>query len=687
MRYRSLKDLPFQIKLLLTQGVVTLSALLVLLMVTLAYGYVSFKSDLYEEIETQAKIIEQSSTAAIVFEDKAAAHEILSTLALMGAINRAYLFQANETLLASYERPGAAPAMQTVSLPALRLLRSDLTRHFWIREIHLDGKVVGDLFIEASLDRLNTRLTLLIVGVLIAALVSLMIAFLISIRVNRVLTQPIFALTALVDRVTGTHDYSARCSHASEDELGKLSAGMNEMLASIEQRDERLAAELAKQTQTKKALDRLAYYDTVTQLPNRHFFNQQLKLRLQEADAQNSVCGLMFIDLDDFKVINDTYGHRVGDQLLAGVGGRLRECLSAQDEVFRIGGDEFAILLSDSASLTRARVLAAKVVSHCADKFIINNNDLYVGVSIGVSGYPHLAADATDLVRSADSAMYRAKNEGKNNFKFFSKEIDDEAHFRSYLENALKGALSRHEFEVYYQPIVEMSTEKIVGFEALLRWHEPHYGDISPTLFIACAEQIGVINSLGEWVLRQACLQQKKWQSELGVDYMMNVNLSGRQMREFDVVEKVLHIVSETGVHPASLNIELTESVLMDHTQSTISKFHALRAAGIKISIDDFGTGYSSLSYLRRFPINTIKIDRSFVKELSHGSEYNAIPLAIIGLAKSLKLTVVAEGVETVEQKEILQQNACDKAQGYLFSKPLPAATLDILLAGTATDV
>lgn len=682
MAYKKFRDLSFQLKLLLTQGVVTVSALLVFLLATLMYLYISFKGDLYDEIETQAKIVAHSSTAAIVFEDKKAVHEILSTLALEEVVNRAYLFQANNVLLGFYEKDATRQHAEDLSLAELRLLQSDFTKHILIRDIQLDHRVIGTLFVEASLERLNTRLIFLVLGVVIVAMLSLLIAFLVSMRINKILTKPIFAITALIEKVTGTHDYSVRSQISSDDEIGKLAAGINQMLASIEQRDERLEDELDKQKQTKKALDRLAYYDTVTHLPNRHFFNQQLKKRIADVDASHGSCYLMFIDLDDFKVINDTYGHRAGDQLLAEVGARLRACLSEQDEVFRIGGDEFAILTSANGAMSDVRQLADSVVNGCADKFIINNNDMYVGVSIGISSYPSLAHDATDLVRSADSAMYRAKNEGKNNFKFFSKEIDDETHFRSYLENALKGALSRHEFEVYYQPIVNLQSGKVVSFEALLRWHEPHYGNIPPNVFIPYAEQIGLINQLGEWVLRQACLQQTAWQAAYGVDFIMNVNLSGRQMREFDVIDKVIKIVAETGIRPNALNIELTESVLMDNTQATISKFHALRAAGIRISIDDFGTGYSSLSYLRRFPINTIKIDRSFIKDLSYASEFNAIPLAIIGLAKILKLTVVAEGVETQEQKEILTLSDCDHAQGYLFSKPLTAIEMTAFLDG-----
>lgn len=677
-----LNNLSIQIKLLLAQGVVTISALFVLLAIVLGYGYASFRNDLYKDLDTQATIIEHSSSAAILFKDEEAASEILSTLKLMGSINRAYLFHDNDTLLASYEKETKANAdtRAPAQLQALRQLRSSFNRHVLIRDIVFDHHLIGTLFIEANLDKLNTRLSLLILAVVIAAFMGLIISLLISLKINRFLTQPILALTNLVGRVSSSHDYSVRSPLLTKDEIGSLAMGINAMLSSIEQRDERLETELAKQKEAEKALDRLAYFDTVTQLPNRHYFNQQLPKKIGEAAKLHKICCLMFIDLDDFKVINDTYGHRVGDQLLADVGQRLKENLKSGDEVFRIGGDEFAILILDNNQFSHVRELAAKIIRNCAEKFIINNNDLYIGVSIGISGSTQPDIQAADLLRSADSAMYRAKNEGKNNFKFFSKEIDDESHFRNYLETALRSALSRDEFEVYYQPIINLKTEQIVGFEALLRWHEPIYGDISPGIFIPCAERIGVILPIGKWVLRQACLQQKKLRDEFGMEFMMNVNLSGRQLREFDVVHKILDIVSETGINPTSLNIELTESVLMDNSQSTINKFHALRAAGVSISIDDFGTGYSSLSYLKRFPINTIKIDRSFIMDISHDSEDQAITLAIIALANTLKLTVVAEGVETVEQKRILRLNNCEKAQGYLFSKPLPAEAIPDIL-------
>jgi diguanylate cyclase len=674
-----LKNLSIRIKLLLAQGLVTVSALMLLLAIVLGYGYTSFRNDLYKDLDTQATIIERSSSAAILFGDKNTTNEILSTLKLMSSINRAYIFHES-ALLANYEKEGIAkPHRQLdgkVMLQALKHQRSSFNTHMLIKDIVFNGRVIGTLFIEANLDKLNTRLSLLILAVAIAAMMGLILSLLVSIKINKFLTQPILSLTSLVGKVSNTHDYSVRSHLLTQDEIGSLAKGINSMLISIEQRDEQLETELAKQKETEKALDRLAYFDTITHLPNRHFFNQQLPKKIAEAARFNKICCLMFIDLDDFKVVNDTYGHRIGDQLLAEVGQRLKNKLKLGDEVFRIGGDEFAILISDNNQFSHARELATKVIHDCAEKFIINNNDLYIGISIGISGSTQPTIQAADLLRSADNAMYRAKNEGKNNFKFFSKEIDDESHFRHYLENALRGALSRNEFEVFYQPIVNLRTEQIVGFEALLRWHEPIYGDISPAVFIPCAERIGVILPIGEWVLREACLQQKQLRDEFGFDFIMNVNLSGRQLREFDVVHKILDIVSETGINPSSLNIELTESVLMDNSQSTINKFHALRAAGVSISIDDFGTGYSSLSYLKRFPINTIKIDRSFIMDIAHDSEDQAITLAIIALANTLKLTVVAEGVETQEQKRILRLNNCEKAQGYLFSKPLPSTAL-----------
>ncbi len=670
-----LKNLSIKMKLLLAQGVVTITALFVLLTIILVYGYSSFKNDLFDDINTHATIIEHSSTAAVIFDDKKAANEILATLKLIESINRAYLFDNSGKFLAAYEKVGIVQN-SSIELSVLRKQKADFSTYFVEKNIVLNEQMIGTLFIEANLDKLNARLSMFVIAVLIAAISGLAIALLLSLRINKFLTQPILALTSLVRRVSVTHDYSVRSLLMTNDEIGTLSVGINAMLSSIELRDERLETELSKQKNSEKALDRLAYFDTVTNLPNRHNFNQQLQQKIAEAVKVNRVCCLMYIDIDDFKVINDSHGHRIGDLLLTEIGVRLNETLEGNGEVFRIGGDEFAVLLSDNNQFSHSKELASKIINSCCEKFIIDNNDLYIGVSIGISGSPEPSKEGADLLRSADSAMYRAKNEGKNNYKVFSKEIDEETHFINYLENALRGALNRNEFEVYYQPIINLRTEQIVGFEALLRWQEPIYGNISPGIFIPCAERIGVILPIGEWVLRQACLQQKKLLNEFGIDFMMNVNLSGRQLREFDVVHKILDIVSETGIKPASLNIELTESVLMDNSQSTINKFHALRDAGVSISIDDFGTGYSSLSYLKRFPINTIKIDRSFIMDISHDSEDQAITLAIIALANTLKMTVVAEGVETEDQKKILKVNNCEKAQGYLFSKPIPAGDI-----------
>lgn len=677
-----LNPLSIKVKLLLAQSAVTFTALFALLSIIIAYGYISFRNDQYKDLNTEAAIIAHNSTAAILFSDKKAANEILSTLKLTDIITRAYLFHEKGMLLAAYERTHNPRQQSTTTpLPALRKLNSSFYTQILVRDIEFDGHVIGTLFIEANLDKLNQRLSLFLLAGLISAIIGLCIALTISIRANKFLTQPILALTKLVDRVSTTHDYRVRSQLLTTDELGTLSRGINAMLSSIELRDEKLESEIKKQKLIKAELDRLAYFDTVTQLPNRHAFNQQLVIKVAEAIKLKKICCLLFIDLDDFKVINDTYGHRVGDQLLDAVGLRLKSNLKSGEDVYRIGGDEFAILISDNQQFSHAEEVASKIIHSFSEKFIINNNDLYVGVSIGISGSPQPAQEAIDLLRSADSAMYRAKNEGKNNFKVFSAEIDSESHFRNYLETAIRSALSRNQLEVYYQPIVTLQSEQIVGFEALLRWHEPLYGEISPSLFIPCAERSGVIVSIGEWVLRQACLQQKKLQNKFGIDFKINVNLSGRQFREYDVVHKILDIVSETEISPSALNIELTESVLMDNTQSTINKFNVLRSAGVSISIDDFGTGYSSLSYLKRFPFDTIKIDRSFIKDIAHNAEDQAITLAIISLANALKLTVVAEGVETLEQKRILIANNCPKAQGYLFSKPLPEQALHALLS------
>ncbi|MHB1619641.1 MAG: EAL domain-containing protein [Sulfuricella sp.] len=427
-------------------------------------------------------------------------------------------------------------------------------------------------------------------------------------------------------------------------------------------------------------LEHQANYDTLTELPNRNLSRDRLGQALSYARRHGRDLALMFIDLDHFKNINDSLGHNIGDLLLKQVSARLAGCVREGDTVARQGGDEFVVILSDVAAEEDISVVTRKILTAMAEPFDIDGHELYVSCSIGIALYPRDGEDAETLLKNADAALYRAKDLGRNNAQFFTAEMNVKAMERLMLENGLRHALERNEFVVHYQPQVDLRSGEIIGMEALVRWQHPELGLVSPARFIPVAEESGLIVPLGEWVLRTACAQNKAWQRAGLKPISVAVNLSARQFRQPNLVEVVAGILRETELDPAHLELELTESLVMHNVEVTIATLGRLKAMGIKLSIDDFGTGYSSLSYLKRFPIDMLKIDQSFVRDITTDPSDAAIAKTIISMAHDLQLRVIAEGVETEEQKSFLQQRHCDEMQGYFFSKPVPAVDFEVLL-------
>jgi diguanylate cyclase (GGDEF)-like protein len=424
----------------------------------------------------------------------------------------------------------------------------------------------------------------------------------------------------------------------------------------------------------------LANFDTVTGLPNRNLLHDRISQAISFARRYDKITAILFIDLDDFKVVNDSLGHNVGDLLLKELGKRLTSCVREVDSVARLGGDEFVIVLTGMAHQDGVVFIAEKVLDSLSRPFLLEGHEIFISSSIGIASFPKDGEDEVTLLKHADSAMYHAKERGKGHYQFYAAEMNELALERLSLINDLHRALERSEFVLYYQPQVNLKTGKITGVEALVRWQHPHKGMIPPSKFISAAEETRLILPLGEWVLYTACSQAVKWHNE-GYDITVAVNISALQVEEHRLLELVDDTLRMTGINPKYLELELTENILIERSDAINRIFQQLREKGVRMAIDDFGTGYSSLSYLSKLPIDKLKIDRSFVRDIADDADDRSIVEAIISMSHSLRLKAIAEGVETPEQKEILHRLNCDEMQGFLYSKPLPCSELSAMLA------
>ncbi|WP_100011216.1 putative bifunctional diguanylate cyclase/phosphodiesterase [Lentibacillus sediminis] len=427
-------------------------------------------------------------------------------------------------------------------------------------------------------------------------------------------------------------------------------------------------------------ISHLVYHDDLTELPNRRYFEKQMKTELKNAEENGAKLILMLLDLDRFKMINDTLGHSFGDKLLYAAAGRLKELLGPYDMIARMGGDEFNLLMPDVPGRESGVRMAEDIMEIFSKPIEIDGHELFVSTSIGMVQYPDHGNDMESLMRRADMAMYSAKERGTSNYKFYSKKIDSEDEQKIKLEKDMRRAIEENEFVVYYQPKIEIETENVVGLEALVRWCHPELGMIPPNQFIPLAEETGLIVQLGEKVLRMACAQTKAWQ-ERGYDQLqISVNVSSRQFHGEHFVETVTEVLADTALEPEYLELEVTEHMTMNNVYRAEQILDQLVKLGVKIAIDDFGVEYSSLNYLKKYPIHTLKIDQSFVQDLSDDSNHPAIITAIITLAKDMGLNIVAEGVETRQQYEFLKGKKCEQAQGFLFYRPMPVEEVENLL-------
>jgi diguanylate cyclase (GGDEF)-like protein/PAS domain S-box-containing protein len=441
-----------------------------------------------------------------------------------------------------------------------------------------------------------------------------------------------------------------------------------------------IARDISRRKETDQRLLKMAHYDSLTGLPNRNLFFTTLQMGLTQALLSNWQLAVVTVDLDDFNNVNETWGHLVGDQMLTELGQRLTNCLNVSDTVGRMDGDEFALILMIREGQADPLQTVERVREKLREPFHLAGQLTAMTASIGIALYPNDGDDAHGLIKHANTAMHRAKKIGRDTYRFYTAQMNVEASARQAMEAALRDAVEQHAFELYYQPKIDLADGAVCGLEALLRWPRPGLPNVSPAVFVPILENLGLITQVGQWVITSVCKQIADWQTAGEKPFRVAVNVSGQQIIEGDLIASIQQVLVDHQIDPHWLEIELTESSLMENTSHTIASLKTLQQMGIKVSIDDFGTGYSSLAYLRRFPIDKLKIDIAFIREVTSNPQDAAIAKTIIELAHSLDLQVIAEGVETVEQLAFLTENGCDQVQGYLFSRPLPISELDELL-------
>ncbi|WP_082542067.1 MULTISPECIES: bifunctional diguanylate cyclase/phosphodiesterase [unclassified Rhizobacter] len=586
-----------------------------------AYVYFSLRAAMVDDLTAQAHIVADNSSAAVLFGDNGAAAQTLSGLQSSEAIERASLHDLQGRLLAAYTAPGLRTQRVDGAPPALaneghRFAENRLQVRVPVRE---GDRVVGHVLLSASLRPLYERVAAFVAITLVVSLVSFALAFALAVGIRR--------------QIDGTE----------------------------------------------KRLDYLAHYDPVTGLPNRHAANEQIQRLIETVGRTSEGFGLLLLDLDDFKLVNDTLGHGVGDELLRALAGRLTKFMRPTDIAFRFGGDEFVILSPRVVDPVQLQALANAAMRAFDEPLAVGAQLLRVRGSAGVALYPNDAVDAASLVLAADTAMYEAKRLGKNTFAVFQPRMLNDTTRRVQLEADLREAVSHRQLRLLYQPIVDLATQRLVGVEALLRWEHPQLGPVSPVEFIPIAEASGLIVDIGQWVLHAACLQIRRWH-DAGHRLHVAVNVSALQIRR-GIQAQIDAALRASGADPRSLQIEITEHSMVEDLASNVAQLEAVRALGIQVAVDDFGTGLSSLAYLKRLPIGKLKIDRAFVKDLPDSSDDAAIASAIISMAHSLSLTVVAEGIETTAQRDFLAAQRCDFAQGFLYSRPVTAQAIDAMLA------
>jgi len=637
---------------------------------------------------SEAKMVSGNTAAAMAFGDRQAAQEVLQTLSGQRHIIAAGVYMPDGKPFSRFNKHQSHQhdPLTPGEHPESGYLIGEHTIDFY-QPVILDGKTIGMVHISASLQELYANVIGYSSIVLASLIATLALALLLSSRLQHAVTRPIAEITSTAKRISASQDYSLRINKQTDDELGAVIDGINGMLGQIERRDEQLAAhatqlehEVAERTRELEHITEQfrhqAYHDELTGLPNRALFMERLGYSISQSSRQKQSLALIFLDLDGFKTINDVLGHDVGDELLVDIAQRLTSTIRTSDTVSRFGGDEFTLLLNDISSNEALIKMAEKLLHVVSQPILCGNREVHLSTSMGISMYPQDSESAIDLLKFADTAMYQAKKLGKNTYQFYSPELHSESIGRMSIESELRSALANKELVLHYQPKVDVLKRQITGVEILLRWQHPKKGLLTPSDFIDVAEETGLILPIGKWVLMEACKQAIDWKTSAYSHMNIAVNLSVVQLYQEDLLSTLSTCIEKHRMLPDTLQLELTESMVMNDVGRDRKILNDLRNLGISLAIDDFGTGYSCLNQLRNIPVDTVKIDRSFIRNFDSDERSVAVVKAIIGLAGAMGLYVIAEGVESENEIRRLVKLGCHEIQGFYFSRPVPSNEL-----------